>query len=426
MKQFVSKIWYSSSARNVGKLLSANVVAQAIGIIIYPVLTRMYAPEDFALLSLFMSISTVAVLLGNAEYQYAIVLPREESKARALVHLSTFLTLVVSVVLALTIPFSESIAGLFNAPELARWWWALPISVGLIGMWNILNYWYIRRKAFARISGYQLTQSVFSASSKVGFGALGWLHGGQILASVIAPFMSLVISVLLAWKQHLRELFCVNRAEVRIVAREYANFPKFNLPRAFVNSLGQSLPIWLLTPQFGLDRVGLLSLALMAAFMPLSIIARSCYQVLFQRISELVQQRRSLRPVLLPFCLWTGGLTVLGLAAIYWLIPQLVSVLFGAEWLESATIIRHLYPYLVLTPVCGSICFLSDVFAKQKTAMWLETGYVALMALTLGIGVYVDCFIVAVDLFAWTRFVFLAVQLIWFASLVRAYHKTLS
>ena len=412
--------------RHSAQLLSANVFAQAVGLLVYPLLTRIYTPDDFALLSLFTSIVGVAVLLGNAEYHYAIVLPQEESKARALVWLSTMLTLTVTAVLLLSVPFAGSVAELFKAPELARWWWGIPVCVLVMGLWNILSYWYIRRKAFTRISGYQVSQSVLSATGKIGFGAMGWLHGGQILATIIAPFLSLMISVGLAWKKHVRELFVFRYEDVRSVAREYADFPKFNLPRAFVNSLGLSLPIWLLTPQYGLDQVGRLSLAIMASFLPLNIISRACYQVLYQRVSEMVQNRQRLHSVLRPFVLRMGGLTIFGLAAIYWFLPQLVTFLFGAEWLETAEIIRRLYPYLVLTPVCGSICFLSDVFAKQQTAMWMEVGYVAAIALALVAGIEYSDFAGTISLFAVTRFVFLTIQLFWFGTLVRSYHKTLS
>lgn len=418
-------MWRSPSTRNVGKLLSANIIAQAIGILIYPVLTRLYGPSDFALLSLFTTIVGFFVLVATAEYHYAIVLPKEESKARALVYVCLLLLGGTVAVLCLAVPFSRAIADLFKAPDLARWLWLMPVCVGSMGLWNILNYWYIRRKAFTRISGYQITQSVFAASGKIGFGALGWLQGGMILATVFAPLLSLVVSVTLAWKKHLGELVPFRREEVRNVAAEYANFPKFNLPRALVNSVGQSLPIWLLTPFFGLEAVGKLSLALMAAFVPLNIIAKACYQVLYQKVSEHVQQRTSVRPVLSRFVLWTGGCVVVGMAIVYIIVPQLVTVLFGAEWMESAAIIRRLFPGLVLMPISGSICFLSDVFAKQKIAMWMETAYVVATAVAIGIGICLDTFMGSVSLFAWTRFAYLAIQLVWFFSLVRSYHKSL-
>ena len=426
MINILSRIWKSSSARNVGKLLSANVFAQLLGILVYPILTRMYAPEEFALLSLFTSILGVAVLVATGEYQYAIVLPKEEEKARALVKLSGTIMLVVVGVFCLSLPFSSSIVSLFHAPELAHWWWAMPLSVAVIGSWNILNYWYIRRKAFTRISGYQVSQSALSAGAKIGLGALGQLHGGMILASVMAPLLSILISIGLAWKKHLSELFSSPATPMKEVAREYANFPKYNLPHALVNSLAQAMPVWLLTPVFGLKEVGMFSLAMMASYVPLSIIARACYQVLFQKVSVLVQDRQPITSVLRQFMFGMSAVLLVGMGAIYWVMPQLVTFLFGTEWLESASIIRALYPYLVLTPICGTICFLSDVFGKQKAALWMEAAYVLMMGVALETGIHCGGFMTSIWLLSWTRFAYLLVQMVWFLSLVRNYHKTLS
>ena len=423
MKQFLSKIWFSSSARNVGKLLSANVIAQAIGILIYPVLTRMYAPEEFALLNLFTSIVGVLVIVATAEYQYAIVLPEDTKKARSIVHVSLLILAAVTLLVLCSIPFAKPIAGLFNAPDLARYWWLIPLSVLGLSLWNILNYWYIRNKAFTRISGYQITQSVFSAAGKIGLGALGFLNSGLIIATVFAPLLSLLISSCLAWKKHLSHLLSTDWTQLKAVAREYANFPKFNLPRALVNTIGMVLPVWILTPHFGLEQMGYLSLAMMAAFVPLNIIARAFYQVLFQYVSELVQHRKAIQPVLLQFTAWMGGIMGIFLVGIYFLLPQLVTIFFGADWLETATIIRRLYPYLILTPICGTICFLSDVFAKQKIAMWMEIAYVTMMFVTLVIGTRFLPFLSAISAYAWVGFGYHFIQLVWFLSLARQYDK---
>ena len=425
MKQIVAKIVQSPSARNVGKLLSANVFAQALGLLVYPILTRIYSPEDFALLNLFASIAAVLVLFTTAEYHYAIVLPKEAHKARALVHWCIILLLAITGFLVLSIPFAGYIADVFNAPTLANWWWMMPLLVAVLGGWNILNYWYIRKAAFTRVSGYQITQSLFSATGKIGFGALGWLQGGMILAIVIAPLISLIISASLAWKSYLKELLVVSRVEIKSVIEVYANFPKFSLPRALVNSVGLSLPIWLLTPHFGLAKVGYLSLATMAAFVPLNIIARACYQVMYQKVAEKVQRQEPIQSIILRFVIFATIIMMVGLAVIYIFVPQLVTFLFGADWIESAYIIRRLLPYLLLVPVCGTICFISDVFAKQKIAMWMEAGYVAMMALVLSLGIHMDNFETTISLYSWLGFGYLLVQLVWFVSLVFNYHKKL-
>ncbi len=78
-RNYIRKIVTSELTRNSAKLLSANVVAQAIGLLVYPILTRLYSPEDFGLLNLFLSIGGVLALLSTAEYQYAIVVPKTEN-----------------------------------------------------------------------------------------------------------------------------------------------------------------------------------------------------------------------------------------------------------------------------------------------------------------------------------------------------------
>ena len=145
MKQFVSKIWNTPSVRNVGTLLSANILAQAIGLLVYPVLTRIYSPEDFGLLNLFLSIGGVLVILAGLEWYNAIVLPKSEREARAVVHVSCISLWAFTGLLILTVPFSKPIARIFDMPDLASYYWMMPFFVLFVGFWNILNYWYIRR-----------------------------------------------------------------------------------------------------------------------------------------------------------------------------------------------------------------------------------------------------------------------------------------
>ena len=114
-----------------------------------------------------------------------------------------------------------------------------------------------------------------------------------------------------------------------------------------------------------------------------------------------------------------------------YLIPAFVVWLRGFDeahgvHLGVCSLLEAVAWFLILTPLCGAICFLSDVFAKQKTAMWMEVAYVATILIALVVGIYCKDFMLAVSLYAWVRFAFLAIQLAWFASLVRAYHKTLS
>ena len=133
MKQMVSKLGSFSSIRDVGKLFSANVFAQILGILIYPLLTRLYTPEDFGLLNLFGSIAGILIILSTLEWYNAIVLPKKDEDASSMVHLCELSIVALTLLLIATIPFAEPIAAVFKSQQLAQYYWMIPIYVPMMG-----------------------------------------------------------------------------------------------------------------------------------------------------------------------------------------------------------------------------------------------------------------------------------------------------
>lgn len=412
----MKEIW-----KNSARLLSANVVAQAIGLLVYPILTRLYTPEDFGLLNLFLSIGGILVLCSTAEYQNAIVLPKETNKAAALFHVGESILLGVTIVLLLSVPFSGWIGELFNTPALTRWYWLMPIYVFVMGFWSLLNYYYTREKAFQRISDYQISQSVLSAGSKIGFGYAGFLSGGLIVGSVIAPLVSAVISAWIAGKKVLGDLLHWDRDECKLAAREYANFPKFSLPRSLVNSLGGNLPILLLTPFFSLSQIGYFGMALTLGFRPLNMISGSLCQTFFQQTADAINNRRPVFSFFRNFILWSLLMICLSFAALYFVLPWLTGWLLGSGWEETGELIRVLLPWLAVSTVSASLGFVSDVFGKQKMSAIIEFTYTALRALAIGLGIWLQDFRLAIIMYALVGLLVQSFLLVWYLVLAKDY-----
>lgn len=417
MNNTLQKIWKSPSVRNVGKLLSANIIAQVIGILVYPILTRMYAPEDFGLLNLFTSIGGILIILSTLEWYNAIVLPKREEEARAIVHLSLLLLVVLTVLLILTIPFAKPIALLFKSPDLAMYYWLLPLYVGLTGVWNVLNYWYIRRKAYGRISGYQISQSLFSAGYKAGFGWLGFLKAGLLYSSVLSPLCSLIISMSLAAKKHLCSLFKWDWAECKIAAVAYANFPKYSAPRALLNNLSGNLPILMLSPTFGLTEVGFIGMALTLALMPIQVIVKSIYQVLYQHIVQRINNGQKIFSFLLKYIYTIAAITVPVFVILYIILPWLTSFLLGDAWRITGEYIRIFLPWIMMIVLTSSTNFIPDIFGKQHTLLRVEIVYLILRVSALLIGIYSASVTTALLLFSFAGFAVLSGQLIWFLAM---------
>lgn len=415
----------SELVRNTGKLLSANVMAQVIGLIVYPILTRMYCSEDFGLLSLFTAIGSVLALIGTAEYQYAIVLPKDDRDAVGVVQLCGIILTGICLLTILAIPFGTTISEWFHSPALNDWLWTMPFYVLLLGMWSLLNYWLTRRKRFGSVAVFQLTQSTTGAGTKVAFGYAGWTNFGLILGAIIAPLLGLITAGVGSLKE-LRSLVKWAPDSIKENGRKYRNFPCFSLPRALVNNISGNLGVWMLTPSFGLEAVGFLGLAITLAFRPLNVISNSLYQVLFQRTSERVQNRESIRlmfnQLLLKIALFAGG----GFGVLYWLLPTICRWLLGAEWEETGRLIQLMLPWLFFSILVAPICFLSDVFGKQKIGLVFELALMIARASALGVGIWLQSFHIAVLAYSLGSALVIAGQLVWYRSLIVRYERTLS
>ena len=421
----LSSIVKSSGIRNFTKLLSANLVAQVIGLVVYPILTRMYAPEDFGLLNLFLSIGGVLIILSTAEYYYAIVLPKEETDAEQVLGVGGLWLVATTILVGFSVTFARPISLLFKSPDLTSYYWLMPLYVFAMGAWNLLNYWYIRHKEYNPISRYQVSQNVLSAGGKLGMGWGGVLHGGMIYSVVVAPLISLVSSWIYARKTLLPAWRRISWRGVGEQAKLYRNFPCFVLPRSFVNMLAGQMPILLLTPFFGGEAVGFLSLAILLGYTPIGTITRAIYQVMYQHTMEQVHKQKPIGQMFRKFILSASAIIIPVFVGLWFVLPKLTAWLLGAEWHISGEYIRWMLPWLYVSLLSCSINFLFDVFMKQKWGLFFEVVLAVMRVAGLCIGVWAGNFMLAIMCYSFFTALALVAQIIWMLLQVRRYDRSL-
>lgn len=409
----------SRLVQNSAKLLSANVFAQAIGLAVYPILTRLYAPENFGVLNLFLSIGGIFILLATLDYQQAIVLPKEEKHGIAVVHLCLLIALIVFGVVLLSVPFAGSIAEIFKTPELKKWYWMLPIYILAMAGWNILSYWYIRHAEYNRNSGYQVMQSSLGAGMKIGLGYGGYLQSGMIISSVLAPLFALLTSCMLAWKKHIRPVLHSNRDTIREVAQKYRKFPMYSFPSSLLNTLSSQLPILLLTPVFGNAKIGLWSMAILLGFAPLSMISKTLSQTLYQHTMDLLHNGQSILATYRKFSIGTIGIIVPSFAILWWLLPMLTSFLLGENWVQTGHILRWMLPWLAANTLTASTGFLAGVYFKQQIELLFEVLLIVLRISSIAIGIYTANFDTFVMFYSLASFAIAAAHYIWLMLLIK-------
>lgn len=97
----------SSFCSNVLKLTTGSVFAQALGILVAPIVTRLFAPEAFGIAALFASIAGVISVVACLRYELSIMLPETDEDAANLLGVSLCCVLIVTIVSGLVTFFAK-------------------------------------------------------------------------------------------------------------------------------------------------------------------------------------------------------------------------------------------------------------------------------------------------------------------------------
>jgi len=420
----IKRLYASEFIKFSAVLLSSNAISQVIGIVAYPVITRLYAPELFGEFNLFLSIAGILILLTTGRYELAIVLPESEKKATALFHLSLLLTVCISFLFFILIQlFDKSIISFFHQEQLALLLPYLPVYLLLWGVWRTLNNFFIRQKKYYSLSAYNISQSVAGMGIKCFFGLKGFFSLGLLWGQLLGQFLAVTVSVVLG-RSSFKRLKPWDKQEIIAVAKTYSNFPKFQLPQGLLNGFSDYLPVLLLSFYFEPGKIGLFSLVLTIGF-ALMLFAGSIYQTMFRKISEQIQNQKKI----MNDCLLFVKMCLIAMLPFFILImfmpDRFFTILLGLKWTGFGFYLKCMLPWLFLEMMNISLLFIPNLFFRQKTAMIIEIIYVASRIIALLSGAYFRNFDLAIGLFSAVSALITAIKLIWYFRLVKKYDATL-
>lgn len=331
----------ASFTRNVLTLLSGTAIAQLIPLLATPVLTRIYTPEQFGALAILLAVANPLSLLVCGRYDLTVVLPRDDERANVLARLALLLAVVVSLVLGgLLWSFREPLSGLMGG-EVALFPVLLaPLLFLLMGFFQPLNNWLIRKQAFRAMSVNKMVQTTGITLVSLGLGWWAFEHG--LMVGYVAGWALYVAfgAMQVRWKGfRFRPL---QFTAMREAALAYRSFPLYNALPAVMNTATLSIPVFLLTRVFDEQVTGQFNLCRQTIFLPVTFFATSFMQVYMQRASSTVAAGGAVLPSLRRSVQLLGALA-LGLVLVLLTAgPFLFGLVFGAQWTEAGTYARIL------------------------------------------------------------------------------------
>jgi len=391
---------------NVLKLVSGSVVAQALGILLLPIITRLYSPGDFGVFQLFLAISGILAVLSCLSYQLAIMLPKEDEDSANIVALCLILVCVISVISGgVFILLSGWVGAVLNTPEITQYLIFLPVVVFLNGLFLVINYWLSRRVRFGAVATAQVANSVSSKAVQIGAGVGSASPLGLVLG-LIAGYGAGLLVMLRGIREDLPLFRVVSLSRIKRLAVRYKRFPLFTSWSTVANSVSMQAAPLMLAAFFSPVVVGFYGMAYMVVNMPMSLIGSATGQVFFQKASEEMNQTGSVKTVVQEVHQRLVSIGIFPILILMIIGEELFALVLGAEWGPSGRYACILAPWLFLVFIASPLSTIFSVLERQTVDLTFNLLILLSRIVVLYVGgIYGDP-VVALVLFSLTGVIF--------------------
>jgi O-antigen/teichoic acid export membrane protein len=361
----------SNFITNVLKLISGSVTAQFLSILLIPIITRIYNPDDFGIFQLFMSLSGILVIVSTFSYQFAIMLPKTEEDAANVTAVCTVLVTFTSLltgVLILLLP--DNVDHIFNTPGISRYLPLIPLIIFLNGMFFVQNYWLSRKTRFGVIAGSRVSNTLTSKAFQIGFAKWSITPFG-LVGGFIAGYVFADLVMLRGIKKDIQVFKKISITKMKEMAIQYKKFPLFSSWSSVANTISPQVPAFLLAYFYSTSVVGYFSLANQVVNMPMGIVGSAIGQVFFQKVSEVKNGNGTgdMKVIVKEVYQKLISIGVFPMILLMLLGEQIFTFAFGENWQIAGTYVKILVPWIFLVFLSSPISTLYNVYEKQT--VWL-------------------------------------------------------
>lgn len=387
MLEIVRARFKSEFLRNVLTLFTGTTIAQAIPILLSPLMTRLFRPEDFGLLALYMSTTMLIAVGATGMYAHAILVSDKDEEATSLLVLCCVIALGLSLLtLAIVIIFNARITLYLNNAGIAVWLYLVPVSVMLSGLMQGLNYWLNRRKKFRVLALNRIAQTSTAAGSQLALSAVSPGASGLIFGYFGGQLVGAGWLGWSFWKEKRVARTPILGEGLGAVARRHRRFPLYMLPTECINVTTNQLPVLLLTIFTGALSMGYYSLTMRVLNLPVSLIAASVADAFKQRASSDYRTYGNCRDIYVKTLKSLLLISAVPFAVLFIVAPTMFAFVFGEQWRTAGYFTRAMLPMILLGFIVSPLSYVYIIAGRQREDLLLHVYMAVSTALSLWLG----------------------------------------
>mgnify|MGYP001483190090 CR=1 FL=1 len=340
MKISILEFFTNSFFRNVTPLVRGSILSQSILILSTPIITRIYSPESYGLLTLYLALISIITIFINARYEQSIMLPERKNDAKNLFFLSILISCTFSVLIFALIIVIYYYYPNFNKTLL----YMLVPAVFLTGILQPLGVWNNRLSEFNKIANVHVSQTSTTALVQIILGTFFQLKQfGLLLGPIAGLFIGIVIYIKTKIFRTGYYLKSINFSQIKKAAYEYREFPYYSIFGALTISIASQAPIFFIGASYETSYIGQYGLASRIVLIPIVLLSTAFFQVIFKHISLLAYKNfLTIRAFLINKLLLLGLIGIVPLTILSIWSEPLFMLFFGDDWALAGTYATYL------------------------------------------------------------------------------------
>jgi O-antigen/teichoic acid export membrane protein len=370
-------------------LASSAALAQGFLLLISPLVTRLYGPEDVGGFGIILGLGALIGSVGTGRLEHAIPVADSSLHAIRIALLGMLMALIISSISAVIFVMLPALGfmggGWQEVPLLA----ISAISFSL-AFFQLVNALLLRQQAYGSVGQNKIYQGGMTGILQLLLGFSGLGASGLIWAQALG--------YLAGGMRGLREVLmngCVvlrmNGVQLRATFVYYQRFPLILAPAALFNQAAQHFPVLALGYVYGLYEAGLYALVMRICGAPLGLLGQSVSQVYASEFRAHLNDTDE--GLARKYMIMLGRLLGIGVVVVGFIVLILNvwgTWLFGEEWANIGTVSLLLLLMLLVdfatTPVSMTLSYLN----RASIQLWWDIG--RLLAI-IGVFVMADYFV---------------------------------
>jgi len=352
-----------------------SIFAQFLGILAAPILTRLFAPEEFGIAGLFVSITGIIGVFSCLRYELAIMLPSNDDRAANLLAGGLISSIFISILSVFLVFFAkDSILQFFNVEQLGNYIWFVPPMVLMLGVFHIANYWNSRIKQFKQLSFVRIINSLSTNTFKLAMGFYGYVTSGVLIGATI---VGQLIANLLLWTKIWnaeKRLFLdhIKFKEIVSALKQYKQFPKYVIWSGLLVEFSLRLPVFFIAYFYSSKELGFFVLVQSLLKSPFNIFGQAISQVFFQKAASIKKDIKKLSIVVESIFYFLITLSMFPALLLCILGNDFFSLFLGPNWSEAG-IYAQIFSFSILVEFSSApIGSLFNVLNKQREALFFN------------------------------------------------------